>query len=57
MSYYLNLKKSKFCICPEGNGPDCHRLWESLYLDVIPICKRSIFFEIIAMRFSIINSG
>lgn len=35
--YLLNLKKSKFCICPPGNGYDCHRLWEAIYLNCIPI--------------------
>lgn len=35
--YLINLKKSKFCICPPGNGYDCHRLWEALYLNTIPI--------------------
>lgn len=35
--YFINLKKSKFCICPPGNGFDCHRLWEAIYLDCIPI--------------------
>ena len=51
--YLCELKKCKFCICPEGNGPDCHRLWESLYLNVIPICVRSVFIEIISKDFPI----
>jgi hypothetical protein len=37
--YLEQLSKYKFAICPEGNGFDCHRLWECLYLDVIPIVK------------------
>ena len=52
-TYLLQLQKCKYCICPEGNGPDCHRLWECLYLNVIPICKRSIFIENIAKDFPI----
>lgn len=36
-TYLIELKKSKFSICPYGNGIDCHRIWESLYLDTIPI--------------------
>lgn len=51
--YLTELKKHKFCISPDGNGPDCHRIWECLYLDVIPICKRSIFIDIIAKDFPI----
>jgi len=31
------LKEYKFCICPAGNGVDTHRLWEALYLKVVPI--------------------
>ncbi len=26
-----------FWLSPRGNGIDCHRTWEALYLDVIPI--------------------
>ena len=36
-NYLIILKKHKYAICPVGNGPDCHRFWECLYLDVIPI--------------------
>ena len=30
IEYLNNLKKYKFNICPEGNGLDTHRVWESL---------------------------
>lgn len=43
-----NLKRLstyEFCICPEGNGADCHRTWEALYLKVIPIMIKSKFTE------------
>tara|TARA_R110000782_G_scaffold57183_10_gene119327 strand:- start:1140 stop:1943 length:804 start_codon:yes stop_codon:yes gene_type:complete len=39
------LKSSFFCISPDGNGIDCHRHWEALYLKTIPIVTRSIFTE------------
>lgn len=39
------LSQYKFCVCPEGNGPDTHRLWEALYLGVIPIVVQSSFTE------------
>jgi hypothetical protein len=43
---YLNkLSKSKYCICPRGNGIDTHRLWECLYLQVIPIVDRNCVTE------------
>jgi hypothetical protein len=35
--YFIELKKHKYAICPRGNGLDTHRIWECLYLDVIPI--------------------
>jgi hypothetical protein len=33
----------KYCICPEGNGVDTHRLWEALYLGVVPIMVENAF--------------
>ena len=29
-------------ICPEGNGIDVHQPWESMYINTIPIQKKSI---------------
>lgn len=40
-SYIEDLSRHKFCISPKGNGVDCHRTWESLYLGVIPIIEKS----------------
>lgn len=39
----IRLKKYEFCICPEGNGVDTHRLWEALYLRTIPIVLNTDF--------------
>lgn len=39
------LKRYKFCICPDGNGLDTHRLWEALYVKTVPILLRSKFSE------------
>jgi hypothetical protein len=39
----IRLSKYKFCVCPEGNGVDTHRLWEALYLQTIPIVLRTPF--------------
>ena len=41
------LKDYQFCICPEGNGVDTHRLWECLYLKVVPIVIHSPFSTIL----------
>lgn len=40
--YLLNLSQSYFSISPNGNGIDCHKTWESLYLKTIPIVTKSI---------------
>lgn len=37
--YWENLSKSVFVISPPGNGIDCHRIWEALYLRCIPVVK------------------
>lgn len=39
--YFVELKRHKYAICPRGNGLDTHRLWECLYLDVIPIMLKT----------------
>ena len=43
--YLKHLSTFKYAICPPGNGIDSHRIWECLYLGVIPIVKRSVFTE------------
>lgn len=48
----LRLKDYEFCICPEGNGVDCHRFWEALYLKCVPIVVNSPFIETLK-RFNI----
>lgn len=35
--YLLDLRKSKFVLSPRGNGLDCHRTWEALYMGAIPV--------------------
>ncbi len=37
LDYLKNIKQSLFTASPEGNGVDCHRTWESIYLGSIPI--------------------
>jgi hypothetical protein len=43
----IRLSSYEFCICPEGNGSDSHRLWECLYLKVVPIVIESEFTKIL----------
>lgn len=40
-NYITNVRHHKFVLCPEGNGMDTHRTWETLYLGNIPIEKRN----------------
>jgi hypothetical protein len=47
LSYY------KYCICPEGNGLDTHRLWECFYLKVIPIVLKNTHTEIIKENYGL----
>ena len=40
-SYLMDLAQSKFVLSPRGNGLDCHRTWEALYMGAIPIVRTS----------------
>ena len=44
-NYIQELSKCKFNICPEGNGLDTHRFWESLIVKTIPVVVKSNFTE------------
>ncbi len=39
--YIRAMHNHKFVASPRGNGIDCHRTWEALYLGCIPIVERS----------------
>jgi hypothetical protein len=43
--YLREIRSHKFCICPRGNGVDCHRIWECLYLGTIPVCIKNVALE------------
>jgi hypothetical protein len=43
--YLTKLKSYKYTISPPGNSVDCHRIWESIYLGVIPIVEKHIALE------------
>jgi hypothetical protein len=38
--YRRAISDSKFVLSPTGNGLDCHRTWEAMYLGAIPIVKK-----------------
>lgn len=39
--YLMDYAQYKFTLSPRGNGVDCHRTWEALYMNTIPIVKSS----------------
>jgi len=39
-----------FVASPPGNGLDCHRTWEALYVKTIPIVLRSVAMEYFAQH-------
>lgn len=39
--YLKLLAAHQFSACPRGNGIDTHRIWESLYLGVVPVVERT----------------
>ena len=41
--YLQELSKHKLAICPEGNGLDTHRIWESLLVKTLPVVLKSNF--------------
>lgn len=43
--YLRELSQSYFVISPNGNGIDCHKTWEALYVRTIPIVTKSINVE------------
>lgn len=40
--YLRRLASAYFCVSPNGNGIDCVRTWEALYVRTIPIVTRSL---------------
>jgi hypothetical protein len=50
---FKRLATYKFCICPEGNGVDSHRIWECYYLKVVPIVLNNDFIQLIKKHYNI----
>ena len=45
VEYENDLRISNFVLCPQGNGIDTHRIWETLYCGSIPIIEDHIGFN------------
>jgi len=52
--YCRQLAAHKFVMCPDGNGMDTHRTWETLYLGSYPIVQRHVFSEFFAQHLPIV---
>ena len=37
-TYLSEVRSHYFCMSPPGNGSDCHRTWEALYMGTVPVC-------------------
>ena len=46
-NFLLNLARHKFVLCPRGNAIDCHRNWEVLYMNRVPVMKRDEYLEVL----------
>lgn len=38
--FHQLLRRTQFVLSPPGNGADCHRTWEALYLGAVPVLQR-----------------
>jgi hypothetical protein len=41
LEFYKKMASSKYVLSPEGTGIDCHRIYESIFFNSIPILKKS----------------
>ncbi len=41
--YHQELLESRYVLSPPGNGFDCHRTWEAIYLGCIPVVKKAFW--------------
>lgn len=39
--FYKQMRRSKYIISPDGTGYDCHRVYEAILFDAIPIIKKN----------------
>lgn len=53
-AYVWKLRDAKFTLCPPGNGHDCHRTWEALYMGSIPVTKYSACMGMFANLYPIV---
>jgi hypothetical protein len=54
VNYLANLRKVNFVLCPEGNGLDTHRLWETLYMGGVPVVTSSKYLNSLYRRLPLV---
>ena len=54
VNYLANLRKVNFVLCPEGNGLDTHRLWETLYMGGVPVVTASKYLNSLYRRLPLV---
>lgn len=47
LDYCTGMLRCTYVLSPDGNGMDCHRTWEALYLGRFPVLRRSTFHEVV----------
>jgi hypothetical protein len=48
-AFLRELRAHQFVLCPRGCGIDTHKIWEALYLGVIPIVQKSAIYREISL--------
>lgn len=54
VQYLSTCRSSGFVLCPEGNGFDTHRLWETLYMGGTPIVTRNKYLDDLYNRLPVV---
>lgn len=55
LQYLGAIRECSMVLCPQGNGIETHRFWETLYMGGVPIVVRNSFTESLYRKFPIIE--
>jgi|688.fasta_scaffold02955_23 hypothetical protein len=55
INYLANLRRLNFVLCPEGNGMDTHRLWETLYMGGVPVVVKSKYLDSLYLKLPLVR--
>ena len=55
VNYLRKCRTSNFVLCPEGNGIDTHRLWETLYMGGTPVVKKNMYMSSLFNRLPVVQ--